>query len=140
MQRRHMGASLWLVCALAFTSFVWAQRAQVTLELGFDGEVVADSWNPLKLTTRDITEAQLVLTLDQGSLREGESLSIYTADINAGGGVAVFEDDLYLPSWRSLSWRLLAADEVLASGTLDRRNLDARPLNLIISAAPSPLA
>jgi len=137
MQRRPIRATLWLICALAFTSPVWAQRAQVTLELGFDGEVVADSWNPLKLTTRDITEAQLVLTLDQGTLREGESLAIYQADINAGGGVAVFEDDLYLPSWRSLSWRLLGADEVLASGTLDRRNLDARPLNLIVSAAPS---
>ena len=132
-----MMAALWLVCVLALASFTWAQRAQVKLELGFEGAVVADRWNPLKLTTRDVTAAQFILSLDQGTLREGESLAVYKADINAGGGVAVFEDDLYLPTWRNLSWRLVSGDDILASGSLDRRNLDERPLNLIVSAAPS---
>lgn len=134
---RRARAAFWLICTLALASFSGAQRAQVKLELGFDGAVIADRWNPLKLTTRDITEAQFILSLDQGTLREGESLAVYSADINAGGGVAVFEDDLYLPTWRSLSWRLVSGDDVLASGSLDRRNLNPQPLNLIVSAAPS---
>lgn len=137
MQRHSLRPLHWLICALVFIPLSLAQRAQVSLELGFDGAVVAERWNPLKVTTRDVTSAQLILSLDQGTLREGESLAVYSADLNAGGGVAVFEDDLYLPTWRSLGWRVVESDKVIASGSLDRRSLDPRPLNLVVSAAPS---
>lgn len=115
-------------CALA--------QPQGVLELGFGGETVTERWNPLRLTLRDVRSAELTIRIDQGSLQSGESLVVYRADVNSGGGVSVFEDELFLPQWRYLSWRLEAPDRLVTSGTLDRRRLDPRPLTLVVSAAP----
>ena len=84
---------------------------------------VADAWNPLRLMTmRDVPNAELVVDIDQGGLREGPRLVRYRAPLPAGGGMAVFEDDIYLPPrWRSFAWAVRSGDVTLASGTFDPR-------------------
>ena len=131
------------LCLLTFllllTSSATAQsslRGEVRLEIGFNGEIVADHWNPLRLQTRDVPSATLELTLDQSTLLEGEKLAVYRAEITGGNGVAVFEDDVYLPTWRRFVWRLYTPDEVLASGSFDRRRSNNAPLTLLVSADP----
>ena len=111
-------------------------RGEVRLELGFNGEIVADHWNPLRLSTRDVPRAQLELLLDQSTLLEGEKLAVYRTEITGGNGVAVFEDDIFIPTWRRFVWRLYTDDEVLASGSFDRRRSNDRPLTLLLSADP----
>ncbi len=95
--------------------------------------MVADAWNPLRLTMRDAPNAELVIDIDQGGLREGPRLVRYRAPLPAGGGMAVFEDDIYLPPrWRSFAWAVRSGDVTLASGTFDPRvTLNPRPLQLV---------
>ena len=95
--------------------------------------MVADAWNPLRLTMRDVPNAELVIDIDQGGLREGPRLVRYRAPLPAGGGMAVFEDDIYLPPrWRSFAWAVRSGDVTLASGTFDPRvALNPRPLQLV---------
>ena len=95
--------------------------------------MVADAWNPLRLTMRDVPNAELVVDIDQGGLREGPRLVRYRAPLPAGGGMAVFEDDIYLPPrWRSFAWAVRSGDVTLASGTFDPRvALNPRPLQLV---------
>ncbi len=109
---------------------------QVTLELGFSGEVVSGRWNPLRLTTRDTPPAELFISFDQSSFTEPETLGVYRARLPGSGGVAVFEDDVFVPEWRQLVWRLVSDDAVVASGSLGRAQRDARPLTLLLSARP----
>lgn len=130
---RHLRFAL---VALLVIPLAAAQRDEVLLELGFSGEVVAGRWNPLRLTTRDTPPAELVLSFDQSSFAEPEVLAVYRARIPGGGGVAVFEDDVFVPEWRQLVWRLVSADRVLASGSLGRARRDARPVILLLSANP----
>ncbi len=113
-----------------------AQDGGVELELGFGGEIVAGSWNPLRLTVRDAPGAELLITVDQGSLRGGEILAEYRFSLGSGGLVRL-EQDFFVPAWRNLSWRLVTPERVLASGSLDRRRLDSRPLTLLVSDDPA---
>ena len=117
-----------------------AQDEAVVLELGFDAQIVNEHWNPLRLTTRDMPDATLSITMMQGSLREGDIPVRYEAAIPGRTGVSVFEDDIFVPTWRSFSWVLRTSTRVLASGSLERRQTGAephKPLNLIVSARPS---
>ena len=135
MTYRRLFAFLLLLLAPAAAA-QGSLRGEVRLELGFNGEVVADHWNPLRLSTRDVPSARLELVIDQSTLLEGEKLAVYQTEITGGNGVSVFEDDVFIPTWRRFVWRLYTTDEVLASGSFDRRRSDNRPLTLLVSADP----
>ncbi len=138
--RRLLGLGLvtsLLGAALGAQGVPAGRAAQVTLELGFGGEIVAGRWNPLRLTVRDTPPAELVVSFDQSSFTEPETLGLYRLQIPGSGGVAVFEDDVFVPEWRQLVWRLVSDDTVLASGSLGRALRDARPLTLLLSARPA---
>ncbi len=123
-----------LAVLLIFGSLpVWAQQRDIKLELGFAGEIVADNWNPLRLTMRDQPDAELVLEIDHGNLREGSKIFRYLAPLSGQRGISVFEDDVFIPVWRSFSWLVQSGEVILASGSFDRRQLDPRPLELILS-------
>ena len=135
-----------IVVALALAlSVALAQSDDVGVTLGFSGEIVANSWNPLRVSLRDQSAAEFVLELDRGNLRDGEQWVRYRAPLAGGSGLYVFEDDLYLPAWRQLTWSVRTADRVLASGSVDRRRVDPRPVNLLdtallaMNAAPQDL-
>ncbi len=113
-----------------------AAGAKGALEIGVHGQVVAAAWNPLRVTLRDAPATVLEVRMDEGSLREGERIVAYRARLEGGSGVSVFDDDVYVPRFRSLSWTLVAAGRVLASGSVGAREADARPLDLVVSTAP----
>ena len=124
---------LWVLCCTLVCSGAAAQTFNEDAEVyfGFAGELVADAWNPLRVTLRDAPPAELVLELDVGTLRRGPVAFRYTAELSGGRGVYTFEDDVYLPAWRAFSWLIRTPDEVLASGTLPRYLADTAPLNLV---------
>ncbi len=114
--------------ALAQTS---AEDAQVAF--GFAGEIVADAWNPLRVTLRGVQDAELRLTLDVGSLRRGPVVLSYRAPLPGGPGLTTFEDDLYVPSWVSFAWTLTTPTGVLAEGEIPRYAADPEPLRLVLA-------
>ncbi len=126
-------ALLWSLLASLAAAQPLAEARDITLELGFSGEMVADAWNPLRLTTRGVAGAELMIEIDRGGLREGSRVVRYRAPLPAGGGMAVFEDDLYLPPrWRSFAWVVRSGEVTLASGTFDPRvTVNPRPLQLV---------
>lgn len=129
-----------LLAALLFTmtavsSPAGAARAEsVQLELGFGGAVVANAWNPLRLVLRDLPPVVLELRLDAGSLRSGPQMVQYRAQVAASHGLQVYDDVLYIPAWRSLTWTVRSTNRTLASGAIDSREVDARPLTLLVSS------
>lgn len=121
----------------AFLSSAFAQTVDaVRFELGIGGHAVANAWNPMRLTVRDQPDAVLTIRVDQGTLRSGEIPIVVERSVRGGAGVSVFEDDLYLPTFRTLTWSLATADRVLGSGSLGAREQDERPLDLLLSADP----
>lgn len=108
----------------------------VRLELGIAGNPVVDAWNPIRLTVRDVPAAVLTIRIDQGTLRRGEVPLVVERSVGGGAGASVFEDDLYLPTFRTLTWSLATNDQVLASGSLSAREQDERALDLLLSADP----
>ena len=77
-----------LLSLLYFTAGM-AQRAEAQLELGFNGELVAGHWNPLRLTLRDQAAAELLILVDQGSLETaGTYLMRYHAEIPSSSGIS----------------------------------------------------
>jgi hypothetical protein len=115
---------------------VAAQTRDIVVDVGVGGEIVAGAWNPLRVTLRDQPPAQLFVDIDQGSLREGERWLRYRAELAGGGGISVFEDELFIPVWRSFQWSVRAGEQILASGSFDRHLVDERPLELILSTQP----
>ncbi len=109
------------------------ENSDVTFDLGFGGELVADAWNPLRVTLRDQGEAELLLELDVGTLREGKKTLRYSAELAGGAGLYTFSDDVYLPSWRAFSWLVRTPEEVLASGSIERRRADSKALELVLA-------
>ncbi len=105
----------------------------VAVQFGFADEIVADAWNPLRVTLRDLESAELVLELDVGTLRGGLRVLRYTAPLAGGQGLYTFEDDIYLPTWRTFSWLVRTPERVLASGTVERRRVDNAPLHLVLA-------
>ncbi len=147
---QESAGKLWVVVRVSFffallsaLSVALAQNSDVQVTLGFSGEVVANTWNPLRISLRDRSAAEFVLEIDQGNLRDGEQLVSYRAPLAGGSGLYVFEDDLYIPAWRRLTWAVRTQDSVLASGSIDRRRVDPRPLHLLgmgVNLPPDALA
>lgn len=127
-------AAVPVVFALAFAQP--AGDAQASVELGLGGNLVAGAWNPLQVTVRDAGPCVLRLRIDEGTLLTGPRIVRYTAAVPGGSGVTVFDDDVYVPPFQTLSWTLSEPDRVLASGSLGAREADARPLQVVVSAAP----
>jgi len=113
-----------------------AQAGGGRVELGLGGHLVVGAWNPLQVTVRDAAPSVLRLRIDEGSLLEGPRIVRYSASVPGGSGVTVFQDDLYLPAFRSLSWTLASGRTVLASGSLGPGDADPRPLQIVLSASP----
>jgi len=125
---------LFLTVLLAVAAMVQSQGQtdMVSLELGLAGAPVADAWNPLRVTTRDAGPGTLSITLELGSLLEGVTSSLITLPLEAGPGLRVVEVDVYLPPWRSLSWRYESGGRVLGSGALPRNPTVEQPLDLVV--------
>jgi hypothetical protein len=102
--------------------------------LGFRGAPVADAWNPVRVRVRDVGDGEVRLTIDQGSLLEGELPWTVVVPIAGGGGVRVLDVDVFLPAWRSLRWTVDAGGLRLASGALARTEADRRPVDLVVSS------
>jgi hypothetical protein len=116
-----------------------AQPARLAaLELGFGGALVADAWNPLRLTLRDVGPVDLEIVIDQGSLREGNLPLVYRARVPGGSGLSVFDDEVYVPMWRSLTWTARAGATIVASGSIPRSDGDRRPIDLVVTESPGP--
>ena len=132
----------WLLLACAAVATIASAQAPrlAELELGFRGESVADAWNPLRLTLRDVGAGRLTLVVDQGSLREGEVPWTVIVPLDGGAGVRVWEGDVYLPAWRSLRWSVDAGGAVVASGALPREAADRRRVDLVVSARAGAVA
>lgn len=129
-------AALLLAALLPLGGGAGAQSPEVELELGYRNALVDGAWNPLRLFTRDLPAATLEIHIDQGTLRTGSVPLDYRAPLEASRGVTVFEDDLFIPPWRSLTWVLRGDEAVLASGSFDPRARDDRPLTLLLSNRP----
>lgn len=118
----------------------WAQPQRLaTLELGFGGAPVADAWNPIRLVLRDVGPVELELAVDQGSLRDGAIPFLYRATVRGGSGLSVFDDEVYLPAWRSLSWTVRSGGVTVASGSLPRVDAERREVDLIVTASPGAM-
>jgi hypothetical protein len=87
----------------------------------------------VRVVLRDVGAGEVALTIDQGSLLEGERPWTVVVPIAGGGGVRVLDVDVFLPSWRSLRWTVDAGGLRLASGALARTEADRRPVDLIVS-------
>ena len=129
---KHGQAGLGLLLGLC--SFGLGQDAR--LELGFRGEMVVDHWNPLRLIRRDMGPATLTLEIDQGTLREGLVPVIYQVKLPSAQGLTVYEDDVYIPFWRSFVWKLADDTQVFASGSFDRQVVNTQSIDLVISKTP----
>jgi hypothetical protein len=130
-----------LLQALALAILLLAAQASAQpdgaqVELGLGGHLVADAWNPVQVTVRDAAPSVLRLRIDEGSLLEGPRIVGYSAAVPGGSGVTVFQDDVYVPTFRSLSWTLVTGRTVLASGSLGAGEADARPLDVVLSSSP----
>ncbi len=138
-----MNGRAWLVVVLvASLHVVHGQNAGrlAEVEVGFRGAPVADAWNPLRVTVRDVGSGRLTLVADQGNLRDGEIPWTMVVPVSGGAGVRVLEVDVFLPAWRSLVWSLEAGGSIVASGALPREAADRRRLDLVVSAGPGVVA
>lgn len=116
-----------------------AARAQVgsaTVVIGLGGHIVAGAWNPVQVTLRDAGPSTLRLRIDEGSLLEGPRIVRYSSAVPGGSGVRVFDDDVFVPSFRTLSWTLASGQGVLASGSLGPDASDTRRLQVVLSSTP----
>lgn len=102
--RRFAPALVAAALLVAGSALAQGPNRAAELELGFGGAIVADAWNPLRLVLRDVGSVQLEVAIDRGTLRDGERWSVYRADLPGGSGLSVFEDELFVPVWRSLQW------------------------------------
>ncbi len=128
--------SLALLWALLAPGAALAQGQVARFTLGVAGQPVAEAWNQLRLELRDAPPATLTLQIDQGTLRSGEVPLTITHAVRGGAGISIFERTIFLPRFARLTWRLATTDRVLASGSLPGREVDTRPLDLLLSGAP----
>ena len=130
-----------VLAATASSPWAVAQGAPLAeVELGFRGSPVADAWNPVRVVLRDVGTGEAVLTIDQGSLLEGELPWTVVLPIVGGGGVRVLDVDVFLPAWRTLRWTVDAGGLRLASGALARSDADRRPVDLVVSSRAGEVA
>lgn len=133
---RRTAARCWWLVALLLGGVAAAQSGSATVELGLGGQLVAGAWNPLQVTVRDAAASTLRVRIDEGSLLEGPRIVRYSASVPGGSGITVFDDVLYVPPFRTLSWTLVSDAGVLASGSLGSGASDPRPLQLVLSSSP----
>lgn len=126
----------WNSAALAQPAGSAVVRGSAKLSLGVGGHLVAGAWNPVRLELRDVGSATLSIDIDQGSLRVGEVPLRVTFDVRAGAGLTLFEELVYVPAFTRLSWRLTSSGRVLGSGSIASREVDERPLDLLLSDSP----
>lgn len=119
-----MGLAVFFLC---FGLPTQAQRQQainnqrdIQLELGLAGNIVTGHWNPLRISMRDQPASTLIIRMDVGNLREGERWLEYRADLAAGSGRFTFEDDIFIPAWRSLVWQVRSQETTATTGTTAR--------------------
>lgn len=106
----------------------------IEVRLGFAESVVSGAWNPLTVRLRDQPPSRLVIAIDQGSLRDGEQWITYEVPLTGGRGLTFHRDDVYVPArWQQFVWSVRTPETVLASGSFDRRQLDVRPLQLVVA-------
>lgn len=110
-----------------------AATGPVDFTIGVANQVVAGAWNPVRVVTRDLPHSTLTMVIDVGTLKDGEVPVVITHELRGGGGVNQFETDLYVPPFRSLTWRVATNSRVVASGSLGSRESDSRPLVLVVS-------
>lgn len=110
--------------------------ARASVMIGLGGNLVAGAWNPVEVTVRDAAPSTLSMRIDEGDLLTGPRIVRYRAAVPGGSGVTVFDDDVYVPAFHSLSWTLASGDRVLASGSLGAREADGRRLQVAVSAEP----
>lgn len=131
-----LGLAAWLVWAALLVGVAAAQpRTEVVV--GVAGAPVAGAWNPLRAVVRDAPGARLRVELDVGGLARGEVLQSGEWTFPDASGVQRLEVDLPLAEWRRLNWRVEHAGRLLASGGIEARERDDRPLALIVAASPS---
>lgn len=140
-----MGLTVFFLC---FGLPTQAQRQQavnnqrdIQLELGLAGNIVTGHWNPLRITMRDQPASTLIIRMDVGNLREGEQWLEYRADLAAGSGRFTFEDDIFIPAWRSLVWQVRSQERtttgtstIFMTGSLSPQNRQDEKLDLVISS------
>ena len=121
----------------ALLLLLFSAAAQETeLLLGFDGEFVAGRWNPLEFRSRDLnSDLTLTIKADQGDLRRGSIPAVTEWHLPGGAGLSVLEDDIFIPDWQNLSWTAATSERVVASGSFHPRELDDRPLAVLLSSA-----
>ncbi len=132
-----LALALGLLGPLGTGALAQAESRSATLELGFGGALVADAWNPLRLLLRDVGPVELELAIDRGTLREGERWLRYRVELPGGSGLSVFEDEVFVPVWRSLSWTVRSGGLTVASGSVPRVQADRRPIDLVVGE-PGP--
>lgn len=126
----------WAVVVLLAAPVALGQGRNIEVSFGFEGEVVAEAWNPLRVMLRDQPSLELIIDIEYGSLRDGVQHFRYRATLAGGSGLHIFEDDIFIPAWRSFRWQVRSEEAVLASGSLDRRQVDPRPLTILVAARP----
>ncbi len=131
-----LAAALALVMSLPTRAGAQPGPTSAVVELGLGGHLVAGAWNPLRVTVRDVGPSVLRLRIDEGSLLTGPRIVEVRAGLPGGSGVTVFDDDVYVPTFRSLSWTLTQGDTVIASGSLGAGDSDPRPLEVLLSSRP----
>jgi hypothetical protein len=139
VRRRVTATAVAVAVALSWWPSAVAQAPRLAqLELGFGGALVAGAWNPLRLTLRDVGPVDLEIVIDQGSLREGTVPLVYRATVRGGSGLSVFDDEIFVPTWRSFAWTVRAGATTVASGSVPRGDADARHVDLVVTQAPGP--
>lgn len=131
--RLHRAIGPLLVCCLFGLGLAQTPSEVV---IGHGGAIVADAWNPVRVVSRDASPTVFEISIDRGSLREGEIPFVYRAELPGGTGLTTFTDDVYIPAWRNLQWRLSSQDRLLTSGSLAARDADTRPIHLLVSRRP----
>lgn len=125
-----------VMLTLGMLSLCFAQDFTQDIEvgLGFADSVVSGAWNPLTVRLRDQPPSRLTIAIDQGSLRDGEQWITYDVPLTGGRGLTFHRDDVYVPArWQQFVWSVRTPETVLASGSFDRRQLDVRPLQLVVA-------
>lgn len=125
---------VWLLILLLLLAGT-GRSQDATLSMGFDGDVVAGRWNPFEFSFRDFSRVTLTFRIDQGDLRSGSLPAVHTFELAGGPGLTVLEDDLFVPVWQSFTWTASTPQRVIASGSFHPRDLDPRPLAVILSTA-----
>lgn len=116
-----------------------AAEQQASVVIGVGNQLVAGAWNPLRVVTRDLPAGTFTAVLDVGTLKGGEVPVTVSHELRGGGGVHTLETDLYVPPFRSVAWRVVTGDRVVASGSLGSRDSDERPLVLMLLERGAPL-